>query len=146
MDREKIILVVDDSEDDALFLKFALRKAGVLNRAVVVHDGEEAFCCLKGEGRFADREQHPLPSIVFLDLKLPTVDGFHLLHWIQQQPHLKSVLVFVLTGDFEMRGVNVAYQLGAHSFLVKPCNPLDILNLIRAFPGPWMISPPPAPK
>jgi CheY-like chemotaxis protein len=146
MNDEKTILMVDDSADDVMFLKFVLKEAGVLNPVVVSHDGVEAVCYLKGEGFFADREKYPLPSILFLDLKMPNCDGFQILDWLQQQPHLRSMLIVVLTGDWEMRGINRAYQLGAHSFLVKPCQSPDITNLIKAFPGHWMISPSTNPK
>jgi CheY-like chemotaxis protein len=136
------ILVVDDSDDDAVFLKFVLKQAGVVNRVVVIQSGVEAVCYSNGEGVFADREKYPLPFILFLDLKMPNCDGFQVLDWLQQQPHLKSILVVVLLGDRKTRGLERAYRMGAHSFLVKPCRPQDILHLSRAFPGPWIISPP----
>jgi CheY-like chemotaxis protein len=142
MNAEKTILIVDDDTDDAAFLKHVLSKAGVVNPVVEVNSGEEAMRYFKGEGGFADREKFPLPSILFIDLRMPNVDGFELLAWLQQQPHLRSMLVIVVTGDWEMRGLTRAYRMGAHSFLVKPCNAVDILNLTHAFPGPWMISPP----
>ncbi|MDB6108308.1 MAG: response regulator receiver protein [Pedosphaera sp.] len=146
MNDEKTILIVDDYNDDVVFLKHVMKKAGVVNPVMQVNTGEEAMHYFKGEGVFADRENFPLPSILFIDLKMPSVDGFELLDWLQQQPHLRSMLVIVVTGDWERRGVTRAYRMGAQSFLVKPCNAVDILNLTQTFPGPWMISPPPDPN
>lgn len=127
-----------------MFLQLVLKKAGVVWPVVVIQDGSEALRYFKGQGPFADREKHPLPSILFLDLKMPSCEGFQIQEWLQQQPHLRStLLVIIVTGDWEMRGVERAYALGAHSFLVKPCNPRDIFNLTKAFPDHWMSFPPP---
>ncbi|MDB6111499.1 MAG: response regulator receiver protein [Pedosphaera sp.] len=141
MNEAKAILIVDDNEDDAVFLKFAMKKAGVLNSVMVISSGEETVCYFKGEGVFADREKYPLPFILFLDLQMRGLDGFQILEWLREQPHLKPALVAIVTGDWEMRGANRASELGAQSFLVKPCKPLDILKLTRAFPEHWMMSP-----
>jgi CheY-like chemotaxis protein len=141
MNDEKTILVVDDDAHDVVFLKAVLKKAGVVNPGVVVRDGAEAVCYFKGEGVFADREKYPLPSILFLDLKMPIRDGFHILDWLQGQPQFKPMLIIIITGDWEKRGIERARALGAHSFLIKPLELADLLSLIKAFPDHWMISP-----
>lgn len=142
MNTANTILIVDDSDDDAVLLKLALQKAGVVNPTMVVQNGAEAVSYFKGEAAFADRERFPLPSILLLDLKMPGFDGFELMDWLQQQPDRKSTLIFIVAGDWEMRGLDRAYRMGAHYFLIKPCKPQDVINLVKSFPGPWMISPP----
>jgi CheY-like chemotaxis protein len=146
MNGESAIWIVEDYENDTLWLKLALKRAGVVNPVVVFRDGVEAVSCFKGEGVYEDREKYPLPSILFLDLKLPRMDGFEVLQSLRKQPRFRSMLIFVVSGDWEGRGFDRTYQLGAHSFLVKPCTPAAIANLIKAFPGDWMISSPPVPK
>jgi hypothetical protein len=47
----------------------------------------------------------------------------------------------VLKVDAELKELSLAYQMGAHSFLTKPCRAEDIQNLTRAFAGHWESSP-----
>ena len=55
------ILLAEDSPDDVTLFLNVLRKSGLRNPVVVVHDGVEAIQYLKGGGRFADRDQYPCP-------------------------------------------------------------------------------------
>ena len=115
-----IILLADDLDDDILLIKRAFRKGKITNPLQVVRDGEEAIAYLKGEGKYANRAEYPLPDLMLLDLKMPRIDGFEVLRWIRQQPGLKALRVVVLTSSEDIRDVNQAYRLGANSFLVKP--------------------------
>jgi CheY-like chemotaxis protein len=63
-----------------LLTQIAFEKARLANPLQIVRDGEEAIAYLRGEGRFADRTRVPLPILVLLDLKMPKLDGFHVLH------------------------------------------------------------------
>ena len=69
------ILLVEDEENDAFFMQWAVNRAGVVNPVHVANDGQEAIDYFKGAGRFANREEFPLPCLVLLDLKLPLRDG-----------------------------------------------------------------------
>ena len=125
------ILLAEDFEADALIVQRLLKKAGVANPILVVPDGGEAIAYLNNDGPFRDRQKFPLPAVLLLDLKLPNKTGFEVLEWCRTQPHLKDLFIVVLSGHFELREVNQAYQLGARSFLTKPANREDILNAIK---------------
>ena len=56
---------------------------------------------------------------------MPGMDGFDVLRWIRHQPRFAKLCVVMLTGADEIAKANLAYQLGADSFLVKP---LDFWN------------------
>ena len=71
----KTILLAEDSPDDEFFFKRALNTAGVKNPVVVVRDGAQVISYLKGEGIFADRQTHPVPVVLFLDLHMPKISG-----------------------------------------------------------------------
>ena len=115
-----MILLVEDREDDIILIQSALRKGRVKNPIHVVRDGDEALAYLKGEGKFSNRVEFPLPTLVLLDLKLPRLDGFEVLKWIRSRPGLKTMRIIVLTSSEQIRDVNRAYEMGANSFLVKP--------------------------
>jgi CheY-like chemotaxis protein len=120
MPNRKAILVADDSSDDTFLLKRAFHKAGIDVPLYFVRDGQEAVNYLAGEDEFRDRTAHPLPRLMLLDLKMPKLDGFDVLHWLQKQPALRRLVVTVLTSSDERKDVNRAYDLGANSYLVKP--------------------------
>lgn len=136
-----MILLVEDSGNDADLIRRAFEEAGVTNPMFVVRDGEAVIAYLKGAGAFADRGRFPIPAVLLLDLNLPRVGGFEVLEWLRRTPELRQILVVVLSGHSGLKEVARAYSLGANSFLVKPCNPAEIQNLIAAFPEYW-ISPP----
>jgi CheY-like chemotaxis protein len=122
-----MILLAEDREEDVILIKKAFAKANIRNPLSVVQNGEEAINYLSGVGQFSNRRLYPFPVLVLLDLKMPRVDGFEVLSWIESQPSLSALRVVVLTSSEDIRDVNKAYQLGANSFLVKP---LDFHNTI----------------
>ena len=127
------ILLVEDNEDDVFIIRRALTKAKVSHAVQVARDGLEAVAYLNGEGKYADRQEYPLPVLVLLDLQMPKMDGFEVLSWIQGQPLLKSLRVVVLTNALDSRESSAAHQLGAHSFLVKPADFADSAELMLTF-------------
>src|SRR5438105_2858307 len=120
MSEYAVILVAEDREDDIILIRRAFARARVVNPIHVVRDGEEALAYLKGEGKYGNRREYPLPELLLLDLKMPRMDGFEVLRWVRSQPDLRLLRVVVLTSSEDVRDVNLAYQLGANSFLVKP--------------------------
>lgn len=130
----KAILLAEDSPDDELLFKHVLKNSRMENPVVVVRDGLGAIAYLEGTGAFADRTKHPSPAILILDLKLPRVDGFAVLEWLQKMPRLKKELfIVVLTHLYDHNQIRRAYALGADSFLCKPLTEKDLNNLIRHF-------------
>ena len=127
----KPILLAEDFEADAVAVQRLLKKVGVANPVIVVPDGGEAIAYMNNDGPFRDRHKFPLPDLLLLDLKLPTKNGFEVLEWCRTQPHLKELFIVVLSGHYELRDVNQAYLLGAHTFLAKPASQKDILNAIK---------------
>jgi len=127
------LLLVDDNEDDVFLMKRALKDAHLVNSLYVVADGQEALNYLGGTGKFADRDNYPLPAVVFLDLKLPYVSGHDVLAWIRRQKEFESLVVIVLTSSNEASDLSRCYALGANSYLVKPPTPDQLGDLAKAF-------------
>ena len=125
------VLIVDDDDNDIFFLGRAMEKAGIDCPVQVVSDGEQAIRYLAGEEKYANRSAHPLPDVVFLDLKMPLLDGFGVLEWRLKHPELASLRIFVLTGSFMEADRTRALQLGATDFLIKPATP-EILRQVFA--------------
>lgn len=138
MSEQALFLLVEDNEDHVVLIRRAFAKSKVLNPVQVVRNGEDAIAYLEGTGRFSNRDEYPLPAVVLLDLKLTGLDGFDVLRWIRQQAGLRALRVVVLTSSSEIRDVNLAYQLGANSFLVKPVDFEDFVRVTQALQGYWL--------
>lgn len=138
MPDESVILLAEDREDDILLIRRSFAKAFITNPLQVVKDGDELIAYLEGEGKFANRDEYPLPDLLLLDLKMPRRDGFEVLRWLREHPSLRGLPVVVLTSSDNMRDVNLAYQLGANSFLVKPMDFQNFVEMSRFINGFWM--------
>jgi len=134
-----VILLVEDREDDVVLIRRAFKEIGLMNPVQVVRDGEEAVAYLKGDGIFSNHEEQPLPALILLDLKMPRMDGFEFLAWLRQQPELLHLPVVVLTSSEELRDVHRAYALGANSFLVKPIDFEQYIELNKILHQYWLV-------
>lgn len=132
------ILLVEDEDNDVLFMKMALAKLDAPISLQVAEHGEEAIDYLSGRGRFADRQSHPLPALVLLDLKLPRVMGMDVLKWIRDQSAFDMMVVIMLTASQQRTDLLKAYALGANSYLVKPSHPLDLSLIMDLVYRYWL--------
>jgi len=138
MPDQAVILLAEDREDDILLIRKAFEKGDIRNPLYVVRDGEEVVSYLKGTGRFFNRDEYPLPDLLLLDLKMPRMDGFDVLRWLRQQPAFGSLRVVVLTSSDQIRDANVAYHLGANSFMVKPTDFENVVELSKVLRDYWL--------
>jgi CheY-like chemotaxis protein len=142
------ILLVEDDENDVLFMKIAMEESGISNILQVAEDGQQALEYLEGAGKYADRQKYPLPCLLLLDLKLPYVPGLEVLRKIRGDCPFRKTIVLVLTSSREESDIEQAYSLGANAYLLKPPS-IDRLNvLMRAVKDFWLSfnMPPSVPK
>src|SRR5688572_1526406 len=132
------ILLAEDNDDHVILIKRAFVQSRLLNPVQVVSDGVQAIAYLNGDGKYADRKEFPLPALLLLDLKMPNKDGFEVLEWIRDQPTLRNLRVVVLTTSDRIFDVKRAYELGASSFLTKPLDLRDFIQLGPAIKGFWV--------
>src|ERR1017187_8250988 len=135
------VLYVEDSEDDFLLFKLASRKCGTPFSLQHAADGERAIAYLSGEGDYADREEYPFPDLVFLDLKMPRLDGFEVLEWIRSNPATRTLPVVVLAGSSFRADIRRALELGANSYAAKPAKFEGLKGLINKIPTGWLPRP-----
>ena len=139
MDRQRgSILLVEDDANDVALTRRAFERAGVANPLQVVNDGEQAIAYLAGQPPYTDRQSHPVPILVLLDLKLPRKSGFDVLGWLRGVPHVRRLPVVVLTSSAQSPDVNRAYDAGANSYLVKPVAFENLLSLVRMLGLYWI--------
>jgi len=135
---EPVLLLVEDSHFDIELLQHAFKKAGLTQPLKVVRDGVDAMSYLLGVGEFADRQKHPLPNILLIDLNMPRFSGLEFLTWLRTQPEFQHLLVVVLTGTVRQKDIDVAYRMGAKSYLVKPTRADELQKVVNAFYDFWI--------
>lgn len=134
----KTVLLVEDSEDDLFLIKMACKRTGIPHHLQFVTDGEAAIQYLEGTGDYADRAVHPLPDLVFLDIKLPKRDGHEVLKWIRARPALKNLPVVMLTSSSHAVDVERAYELGVTSYLRKIASQAEFGQAVRVILKYWL--------
>jgi len=126
------ILVIEDDPNDQFFIKRELTKLGPQINVIFANDGEQALSYLKGEDKFSDRKTHPIPAIIFLDLKMPRLTGFEVLAWLKTHDRFKATPTIVLSSSDLQSDIDKAYFLGANAYLVKPANVEDFRRVFAA--------------
>jgi len=120
------ILVVEDDPDAVFFIRRLLEKAGTRRPIDVVSDGESAIAYLEKHAR----DSRPL--VVFLDLRLPRVDGFGVLKWLRQRVDLIDMLTVILSTSDERSDVQKAFELGADGYVPKFPSSAEIRAILDA--------------
>jgi CheY-like chemotaxis protein len=126
--KSPMLLLVEDSEDDAFFFTRALKKSGATCTVHHSFNGAEAIDFLDA---LSQTDDSPLPLVIFLDLKMPVVNGFEVLGWLKTQTFRTKIHVIVLSGSDQDHDKHLATQLGAADYLVKPVKPDDLLRHLR---------------
>jgi two-component system response regulator len=127
-----VILAVDDEEDAHLLLKRAFHKAALDIPLIGFRNGAQAIEYLGAEGQFCNRTDHPFPSLLLLDLKMPIKDGFDVLEFIKQKKELQKFPVIVFSCSAERSDVAKAYALGCHAYVQKPVESNELNALVKA--------------
>lgn len=136
--RNLIILAVDDDVRECLLVKDAFQIIDVVDPIHTVHDGAEAIDYLEGNGKFADRDQFPFPSLLLLDLKMPGMNGFEFLAYIKKNPTLTVIPTIVFSASNDVGDVKNAYLLGANAYIVKGRTFDEICSQLKFIYGFWM--------
>ncbi|HEX3797227.1 MAG TPA: response regulator [Verrucomicrobiae bacterium] len=131
MKADNVILLVEDSTEDASLVQLAFKKWGIGNPVHVATDGERAVEYLGGDGMYADRDKYPLPTLTLLDLNLPQMSGFDVLQWMSERPGLKKLPVVVLSGTKDPTHFEQAQRLGASACVAKSLDLSELYELIQ---------------
>jgi two-component system response regulator len=147
MGDERLILLVEDNDDDVQLTLRALRQHKVETRVDVARDGAEALDYLFARGRFASRRPRDLPHLVLLDLKLPKVAGLEVLEEIRRNSLTRRLPIVVLTSSNVESDVARSYDLGANSYIRKPVDFTQFMHAVNSLAHYWLalneIPPPP---
>jgi CheY-like chemotaxis protein len=129
------VLLVEDNAGDVRLIQEGMKVIHSRCRLSVVGDGEEALEFLRQRGKYAGAAR---PALMLLDLNLPKKDGMEVLMEVKNDPFLKRMPVMILTSSGADRDVNMAYELGANSYLRKAESLDGIYDMMRSIEYYWM--------
>jgi two-component system response regulator len=120
MSSEVEILIVEDNARDLELTMRALAKHNLGNRVVALRDGAAALDFLFARGEYEERAIGAGPHVIFLDMKLPKVDGIEVLRQIKADERTRTIPVVMVTSSAQERDMAESYRLGVNSYVVKP--------------------------
>jgi|SRR5262249_3462178 len=126
------ILIVEDRLIDIDLTKRAFARRRLLNPIHEARDGEEALAYIK---RWEAGER--LPVFILLDLRLPKVNGLEVLRQLKSNPICSTIPVIVLTTSAEDHDIEEAYKLGCNSYIVKPVQFLQFMEVAAQIEVYW---------
>jgi CheY-like chemotaxis protein len=130
MEKNKLMMLVEDNPDDMEFAMLALRENGMDGKILTARDGQEALDYL-----FASEEK---PEFILLDLKMPRIDGFEVLRQVRSNEATHLLPVVVLSSSKEDRDLEECYRLGANSYVQKSLNFTEFTESIRQIGQYWL--------
>lgn len=133
-----VILMADDSDDDRLMTRDALKESLVVNDLREVQDGEELMDYLRHQGAYAGPGASPRPGLILLDLNMPRKSGREALQEIKTDPDLRRIPVVVLTTSQDEEDIIRTYDLGVSSFITKPVTFDALVETMRTFGKYWV--------
>ena len=134
----KTVLLVEDEAADVFIMQRAWAKADFENTLHVVNDGRQAVDYILGAGAFADREKHPLPCLILLDIKLPYLSGHEVVKRVRADHSAQTLPVVFLTSSANDMDIEQAYRLGGNAYLVKPPTPEKLAQMLQDLKNFWM--------
>lgn len=106
----KNIFLADDDADDRMFFEDALKQLPIPTQLTLSNDGLELMSNLGTV----------VPDVIFLDLNMPSKNGFQCLEEIKNTPKLKDIPIIIFSTTTHEDAVNKTYQLGANYYMCKP--------------------------
>ncbi len=132
------ILLVEDNPAHAELVVRSFEAHRIANHIVHVSDGESALEYLFAKGAYATQENHTLPHVILLDLRLPRIDGLEVLRQIKESERLKRIPVIILTTSSAEKDAARAYERNVNSYVVKPIDFSQFTKLMNDLGMYWL--------
>lgn len=131
MNRDAVILVVEDDDGHFALIQRNLCRSGVNNQIIHFSDGQQILDFFDGH-IFKQHDKY----VILLDLRLPKVSGFEVLTFLKSHSKLKTIPVVILTTANTPQDVHRCHELGCALYIVKPVEYdllVDSIQRIGAF-------------
>lgn len=125
------VLLVEDQPDEAEIFVLACKQAGIANPIVSLSHGAEAVAYLSNP-------DHQRPCLLITDIRMPWMDGFELLQWVNVNCPKAEFPSVVLTSSPNAIDSEHAYNFGASDFYTKPATFDDTVETLRKIKRAWL--------
>ena len=136
---ERVIVLIEDNENDEELMLRAFRKSGIEHRVVILRDGAEALDYFFSRGAYANRPSSEIAQVVLLDLKLPKISGLDVLRELRCDERTRLLPIVVLTSSAEDQDLVRCYSLGANSYVRKPVDFTQFVDAVRQLGRYWLM-------
>jgi CheY-like chemotaxis protein len=126
------VWVVDDDEDDRLFISSAFEDTQQPIRVLTLTDGDQLLpklaTCRK------------LPQLILLDINMRRQNGFDTLTQLRSTPTFAHLPVVMLTTSSDNSDLQRSLALGANQFMTKPANYNQLVTLVKGLAEQWALA------
>ena len=129
--RQLDLLIAEDNVSDARLIKRILEKENLTTSFYWVKDGEQIVDYLM-------KMENPLPKVVVLDIKMPRLDGFGVLRQLKADKRTSKIPIIMYSSSSEVSDIDLAYTLGANSYLSKPTKLENMKELFTRICHYWI--------
>lgn len=133
--KEVHLLLVEDNEGDIVLTLDAFEESKIITNISVVKNGADALDFLFKRG---DYTQVDRPDLILLDINIPIYNGHDVLKKIKEDPSLKKIPVIILTTSANQKDINKAYENHSNSYVIKPIDMNDFLEVILKIDEFWL--------
>jgi CheY-like chemotaxis protein len=134
------VLLAEDDPDEIFLFERDWSISGLPHKLRIVRDGEQAIQYLQGAGPYANRAEFLMPDLMLLDLKMPRVDGFAVLQWMQSAG-LHHPPVVVRSNSSLDCDKELALSLGAKAYQVKDVDRDVTVKFLQQICERWLPAP-----
>ena len=131
------LVMIEDNLNDAELIIRALKKIDGISNIVHLLDGVEALNYFFPDGEEASDSVGRLPKVIFLDLKLPIIDGFEILKSLKSNEKTRLIPVVILSSSGEQSDIVKCFKFGVNSYIVKPVDYDNFCRTVSSLGNYW---------
>ncbi|MGZ4965313.1 MAG: response regulator [Limisphaerales bacterium] len=132
---KKPVIYVEDEEDDAIMMQLAWKRVGIDFPLVTLCDGQQALDYFNGSNGYFDRERHPLPCLLLLDLNLPRMNGLEVLKELREKFDKTQLPIVIFSSSDAPKDRRETLEAGANTYIVKPSGLQQLNKVVASLPS-----------
>ena len=114
------ILIIDDDSSIRILLEIIFKKQ---YEVISVENGFDALLWM---------ENNTIPDLIIVDINMPRINGYQFISNLKKSGYYRDIPVIVLSGLLDTETMNKCNELGVKDFYLKPFNPGELLNKVKA--------------